>query len=194
MILIYEGISMKVECYDEKGAEVYDMVARQILQDLQITRAVKDLRIYVDPREPVFIIVIIYEKTSPPIFLEDFTEYEYDKEANEMFIKVKDETYLPDLLAKLWELEGRNKVHQTSRYEVIIDDPQVDLRKMVVHNPEEDLRKKIYDALFRIIPEGLRVVEHYSEGNIIALTASDETIKDEWIEKTREMVDEVKKS
>lgn len=183
---------MKIECYDETGAEVYDMVVRQILQDLQITRAVKDLRVYVDPREPLFIIVISYEKTAPPIFLEDFTEYEYDKEASEVFLRIKDETYLPELLAKLWELEGRNKVHQTSRYEVIVDDPQVDLKKLVVHNPEEDLRKKIYDALFRIIPEGFRVVEHQSEGNIIALTASDAVIKDEWLEKTTEIIEEMK--
>lgn len=183
---------MKIECYDEKGAEVYDMVVRQILQDLQIHRAINDLRVYVDPREPLFIIVVRYEKTAPPLFLEDFTEYEYDKEANEAFIKIKDEKYLPELLAKLWEIEGRNKIHQTSRFEVIVDDPQIDLKKLVVHNPEEDLRKKIYDALFRIIPEGFRVVEHYSEGNIIALTCSDEVIKEEWLQKTREIVEEVK--
>lgn len=184
---------MKVECYDETGAEVYDMVVRQILQDLQIVRAIKDLRVYIDPREPLFIIGVIYEKAAPPVFLEDITEYEYNKEANEVFLRIKDETYLPELLAKLWELEGRNKIHQTSRYEVIVDDPQIDLKKLVIHNPEEDLRKKIYDALFRIIPEGLRVVEHYSEGNIIALTASDETIRDEWLQKTVELVEELKK-
>ncbi|HTX60690.1 MAG TPA: methanogenesis marker 17 protein [Methanobacterium sp.] len=185
---------MKVECYDETGAEVYDMVVRQILQDLQITRAVKDLRVYVDPREPVFIIVISYEKTAPPVRLLDFAEYEKDRAANEVFLKIKDETYLPELLSLLWEREGRNKVHQSSRSEVIVDDPQTDIRNLVVHNPEEDLRKKIYDALFRIIPEGLRVVDHFSEGNLIALTASDETIKEEWLQKTREVIEDMKKN
>lgn len=185
---------MLVECYDETGAEVYDMVVRQILQDLQLTRAVKDLRVYVDPREPVFIIVVIYEKTAPPVSLLDFAEYEKDREVNEVFLKIKDETYLPQLLAMLWELEGRNKVHQSSRYEVIVDDPHTDIKNLVVHNPEEDLRKKIYDALFRIIPEGLRVVDHYSEGNIIALTASDETIKDEWLQKTQDIIEDMKKN
>ena len=184
---------MKVECYDETGAEVYDMVVRQILQDLQITRAVKDLRVYVDPREPVFIIVISYEKTAPLVRLTDFAEIEYMKEANEVFLRIEDETYLPELLSKLWELEGRNKVHQSSRSEVIIDDPQTEIKNLVVHNPEENLRKKIYDALFRIIPEGFRVVDHYSEGNIIALTASDEIIKDEWLKKTQDIIEEMKK-
>ncbi|MCE5213520.1 MAG: methanogenesis marker 17 protein [Methanobacterium sp.] len=181
---------MEVECYDKTGAEVYDMVVRQIIQDLQITRAIKDLRVYVDPREPVFIIVIIYEKTAPIVKIGDFTEL--DKEADELFIRIKDETYLPDLLALLWELEGRNNVHQSSRYEIIVDDPHHDIKNMIIHDPEEELRKKIYDALFRIIPEGLRVVEHYSEGNIIALTASDETIKDEWLAKTNEIIQEMK--
>jgi hypothetical protein len=36
------------------------------------------------------------------------------------------------------------------------------------------------------------VVEHYSEGNIIALTASDEVIKQEWLDKTRTIVEELK--
>ncbi|MCC7551684.1 MAG: methanogenesis marker 17 protein [Methanobacterium sp.] len=183
---------MQVECYDENGREVYDMILRQILQDIQIVRAVNDVRIYIDPREPVFIIALQYMKTAPPVVLEDFAEYEYDAEANETFIRIKDENYLPELLKKLWEVEGRNKIHQPSRYEVIIDDPQVKLEGLVVHDPEEDLKKKIYDALFRIIPEGFRVIEHYSEGNIIALTCSDELIKEEYLEKTQEIIAEMK--
>jgi|GEM_PF-179979 len=183
---------MKVECYDEEGAAVYDMIVRHILQEVQVSRAIKDLRVYVDPREPVFIIVLQFEKTAPPVILEDFAEYEYDSEANESFIRIKNENYLPQLLNKLWEIEGRNKVHQPSRFEVIIDDPQNQLEGMVVQNPEEDLKKKIYDAIFRIIPEGLRVVEHYSEGNIIAMTCSDEVIKDEWVAKMMAIIEEIK--
>jgi putative methanogenesis marker protein 17 len=183
---------MKVECYDEEGAEVYDMIVRQILQEVQVSRAIKDLRVYVDPREPVFIIVVQFEKTAPPVVLEDFADYEYDSEANEAFIRINNENYLPQLLNKLWEIEGRNKVHQPSRFEVIIDDPHNQLEGMVVQNPEEDLKKKIYDAIFRIIPEGLRVVEHYSEGNIIAMTCSDEVIKDEWVAKMMALIKEIK--
>lgn len=185
---------MQVECYDESGREVYDMIVRHILQEVQIVRAVKDVRVYVDPREPVFIIAVQYLKTAPPVVMEDLAEYKYDKEANELFITIKDENYLPELLKKLWELEGRNKIHQPSRFEVIIDDPQIELEGLVVHDPEEDLKKKIYDAIFRIIPEGFRVVDHYSEGNIIALTCSDEYIKEEYLEKTKEIINQMKKN
>ena len=184
---------MKVECYDENGAEVYDMIIRHILQEVQVTRSIGDLRVYVDPREPIFIIVVRLEKASKPVVIEDFTEYEFNKAGNEMFIKIKDETYLPELLEKLWEMEGRNKIHQPNRFEVIIDDPTKDLEGLIIRDPQEDLKKKVYDAIFRIIPEGFRVIDHRSEGNIIALTCTDEMMKDEWIKKTEEIVAEVKK-
>ena len=183
---------MKVECYDENGAEVYEMITRHILQEVQVSRAVKDLNIYVDPREPVFIIVVKFEKAATPIRLEDFAEYELDKKANELFIRITDETYLPDLLKKLWEVEGRNKVHQPSRYEVIIDDPKADFKEMIIVDPQEDMKKKIYDAMFRIIPEGFRVIEHKSVGDIIAMTCSDSLIKKEWLDKTDEIIEKMK--
>ncbi|HEX7467719.1 MAG TPA: methanogenesis marker 17 protein [Methanobacterium sp.] len=183
---------MKVECYDENGAEVYDMIVRHILQEVQVSRSIGDLRVYVDPREPVFIIVVRLEKASKPVVIEDFTEYEFNKAGNEMFIKIKDETYLPELLEKLWELEGRNKIHQPNRFEVIIDDPTKDLEGLVIRDPQEDLKKKVYDAIFRIIPEGFRVIDHRSEGDIIALTCTDEMMKDEWIKKTEKIIGEVK--
>lgn len=183
---------MKVECYDKEGAEVYDMIVRQILQEVQVTRSISDLRVFVDPREPVFIIVVKFERAAAPILLEDLAECEYDKQAKELFIMVEDETYLPELLQKLWEIEGRNKVHHPSRYEVIVDSPTGDIKKLVVHDPQEDMKKKIYDAVFRIIPEGFRVIEHRSEDDIIAMTCSDELIKDEWLEKTDEIIEELK--
>jgi putative methanogenesis marker protein 17 len=183
---------MKVECYDKNGAEVYDMIIRHILQEVQVTRSIGDLRVYVDPREPLFIIVVRLEKASKPVVIEDFTEYEFNKAGNEMFIKIKDETYLPELLEKLWELEGRNKIHQPNRFEVIIDDPTKDLEGLIIRDPQEDLKKKVYDAIFRIIPEGFRVIDHRSEDNIIALTCTDEMMKDEWIKKTEEIIAEVK--
>ena len=183
---------MKVECYDENGAAVYDMIVRHILQEVQVTRSIGDLRVYVDPREPLLIIVVKLEKASQPIVIEDFTEYEFNKAGNEMFIKIKDETYLPDLLEKLWEIEGRNKIHQPNRYEIIIDDPTADLEGLVVRDPQDDLKKKVYDAIFRIIPEGFRVIDHKSEDNIIALTCTDEMMKDKWLKKTDEIISEVK--
>lgn len=179
---------MIVESYDKNGAKVYEMVIRQTLQDLQLSRAIRDMKVFTDPREPVFIIVIQYEKAAPPITINDFTEYEYKKEEHKLYMRVKDETYLPELLKKLWEIEGRENIQQPSRDEIIISNPKAKLEGIPIHDPMEDLKKKVYDAIFRIIPEGFRVIQQFSEGNIIAMVCSDEVIKDEWIKKRDEMI------
>jgi len=183
---------MLVECYDPQGAEVYEMIIRQILQDVQIRRAIKDMKVFVDPREPVFIIAVKYEKATPPVTIDDFTEYKYDENENMTYIRVKDETYLPELFQKLWETEGREKIHQPGRFEVIINDPKTELKGMTIHDPKEDLKKKIYDAIFRIIPEGFKVIRHHSVEDIIAMVCSDEIIKEEWIKKEEEMIKSLK--
>jgi len=183
---------MIVECYDEKGAEVYEMIIKHVMQEIQVTRSINDIRVYVDPREPVFIIAIKVEKTSKPVTIEDFAEYKYDKKEDKIFIRIKDETYLPELLKKLWETEGREKIQQPSRFEVIINNPASKIEGMIVVDPAEKLKRKIYDAIFRILPEGFRVIRDLSQGNIIAMTSSDEILKDEWIEKGKEIVEEMK--
>ncbi|WP_414469477.1 methanogenesis marker 17 protein [Methanobacterium sp. ACI-7] len=179
---------MLVECYDPKGAEVYEMIIRQILQDVQISRSIKNMNVFVDPREPVFIISLKFEKAASPITVGDFTEYEYNKEEDNIFIKIKDETYLPELLQKLWEEEGRERIQQPSRFEIIINNPTVELEGMVIHDPKDDLKKKLYDAIFRIIPEGFKVVHQVTKEDIISMLCSDEVIKDEWIKKQQEMI------
>ena len=183
---------MIVESYDKNGADVYEMVIRQTLQDLQLSRAIRDMKVFTDPREPVFIITIKYEKAASPITIDDFTEYEYKKDENNLYIRVKDETYLPELLQKLWGLEGRENIQQPSRDEIIISNPKAKVEGIYIHDPMEDLKKKIYDAIFRIIPEGFKVIEQLSKGNVIAMVCSDEIIKKEWIKKRDEMIKELK--
>jgi putative methanogenesis marker protein 17 len=183
---------MIVESYDKNGADVYEMVIRQTLQDLQLSRAIRDMKVFTDPREPVFIIAIKYEKAASPITIDDFTEYEYKKDENNLYIRVKDETYLPELLQKLWGLEGRENIQQPSRDEIIISNPKAKVEGIYIHDPMEDLKKKIYDAIFRIIPEGFKVIEQLSKGNVIAMVCSDEIIKKEWIKKRDEMIKELK--
>lgn len=183
---------MIVECYDKKGAEVYEMIVKQILQEVQIYRSIKDVRVFVDPREPVFIIVIEVEKAASPVVLEDFAEYKYDKKENKVLIRIRDETYLPELLKKLWTIEEREKIQQPDRFEIVIENPTVKLEGLVVHDPSETLKRKVYDAIFRIIPEGFRVINDSSEGDIIAMTCSDDVIKNEWTLKCEKMIKEVK--
>lgn len=185
---------MLVECYDPKGAEVYELIVKQVMHDLQINRSIKDMRVFVDPRVPVFIMAVMVEKTSKNVFIEDFATYEYDPQEDQTSIRIRDETYLPNLLKKLWEMEGREKIHQPSRFEIIIENPKSELKELVVYDPAENLKRKVYDAIFRILPEGFRVIKDLSEDNIVAMVCTDELLKEEWIEKCIEMIKDLKNS
>ncbi|HSO25676.1 MAG TPA: methanogenesis marker 17 protein [Methanobacteriaceae archaeon] len=185
---------MLVDCYDPKGAEVYELIVKQVMHDLQINRSIKDMRVFVDPRDPVFIMAVMIEKTTKNVLIEDFATYKYDSEADQTSIRIGDETYLPNLLKKLWEIEGREKIHQPSRFEIIIENPAAELKELVVYNPAENLKRKVYDAIFRILPEGFRVIKDLSEGNIVAMVCTDELLREEWIEKCREMIKDLKNS
>jgi len=63
---------------------------------------------------------------------------------------------------------------------------------LIVHDPQETLKKKIYDAIFRIIPEGFRVIRDISQDNIIAMVCTDELLPEEWIKKAYKIVEEIR--
>lgn len=46
---------MYVECYDEVGAEVYDTLLRHALQELKLARAINAVKVFIDPRDAIFI-------------------------------------------------------------------------------------------------------------------------------------------
>lgn len=52
---------------------------------------------------------------------------------------------------------------------------------------------KIYDAIFRIIPEGFRVIENISTDELIGMVCSDTTLKEEWIKKGKAMIEEMRR-
>ena len=47
----------------------------------------------------------------------------------------------------------------------------------------ENLKRRIYDAIFRIVPEGFKIMKDISRDDIVSVIATDELIKDEWVEK-----------
>lgn len=183
---------MLVKSTDKEGAEVYEMIIKQIFQDLQLSPSIKDMRVCVDPKEVVFILAMKLDKTSNFTPLGDVTTVEYDKEEDKTIIRVKDENYLPNILKKLWLEKGRENVHQPNRFNVILDGKQENLEDLIIDDPNVNLKKRAYDAAFRIIPEGFRIIRDISDGDVIAIVCTDELIKDEWLDKGLEYVEELK--
>ena len=166
---------MLVECYDERGAEVYEIIIKQIFQDLVLGSSVDDLKAYVNPDDPVFVLAIKMKKTSNAIAFED------------------NENYLPNILKRLWRLFSRDEIYQPNRYQLEIKGDYTHLKTLIVDDPHSNLQRRVYDAVFRILPEGFKIIKDMSTEDIVCVVATDELIKDAWIEKANEFIDELNK-
>ena len=179
---------MLVECYDERGAEVYEIIIKQIFQDLVLGAAVDDLRAYVNPDNPVFILAIKMKKTSSVVKFEDVANLTYVKDDDVTRILVDNENYLPNILKQLWKRFSREEIYQPNRYQLEIAGDNTDLKTLVIDDPHSNLQRRIYDAIFRILPEGFKIIKDMSTDNIVTVVATDELIADAWIEKANEYI------
>ena len=182
---------MLVECYDERGAEVYEIIIRQIFQDLVLGSSVDDLKAYVNPDDPVFVLAIKMRKTSNAILFEEVANLTYDKANDKTVIIIDDENYLPNILKLLWRQFSRDEIYQPNRYQLEIKGDYTSLKTAVVDDPHSNLQRRVYDAIFRILPEGFKIIKDLSTENIVCVVATDELIKDAWIEKANEFIDEL---
>ena len=182
---------MLVECYDKKGAEVYEIIIKQIFQDLVLGPSVDDLKAFVNPDDPVFILAIKMKKTSTVVEFKDVASFSYNKQNDVTMILVDDENYLPNILKRLWRKFSRDEIYQPTRYNIDLDGNQMDLETLVIDDPHSNLQRRIYDAIFRILPEGFKIIKDMSTKDIIAVVATDELIMDAWIEKAEEYIAEL---
>lgn len=182
---------MYIESNDPDGAEVYDMIIKQIFQDLALPPSIADMKAYVNPEEVFIILAIKMRKTSAETLLKHVADVKYDKDEDTTTVLINNETFLPNILKKLWYELGRENVHQPSRY-VLVMQGMLDLENLVVDNPYENLKRRIYDAVFRIIPEGFKIIKDMSQGDIVAVVATDELIQDRWVEQARGYIEELK--
>jgi len=68
---------------------------------------------------------------------------------------------------------------------------QMDLENLVIDDPHSNLQRRIYDAIFRILPEGFKIIKDISTKDIVAVVATDELIMDAWVEKANEYIAEL---
>jgi len=175
-----------VESEDQEGARKYREVISDILSDLNLVRAIGRLKVYIDPRAPVFIIVGLFRPGLARLTLGDVADISSVNEG--LLVSVREELYASKALGKLWSKYGRENIAQTDRAAAIVPvrgdfaRQMDDISSIVVYDPQEELKKNVIDALLRITPEGFRVRKHYIDEHMLAFIASEDPIKPEWLE------------
>ena len=125
------------------------------------------------------------------VTFEDVANLSYVKEDDITRIIVDNENYLPNILKQLWRRFSRDEIYQPNRYQLEIAGDHVDLKTIVIDDPHSNLQRRIYDAIFRILPEGFKIIKDMSTEDIVTVVATDELIKDAWIEKANEYISEL---
>ena len=131
------------------------------------------------------------KKTSSVVKFEDVANLTYVKDDDVTRILVDNENYLPNILKQLWKRFSREEIYQPNRYQLEIAGDNTDLKTLVIDDPHSNLQRRIYDAIFRILPEGFKIIKDMSTDNIVTVVATDELIADAWIEKANEYISEL---
>jgi putative methanogenesis marker protein 17 len=192
-----EDDAIVVESPEEIGAEVYKRVVVDVLSDLSLGRVIDKVRVYIDVTQPVFIFVGSRRMGLPSVHLNDFADVEigeYGKQ--EVVINLNKETYIPQLLNKLWERYGRGNVNHEERTKITVETAnymnEVDLLKdMMIDEKVQEINDRIVDAMLRIIPEGFRVRYHQLTDEYILFVASEDPIKQDWKDRAESIRDKL---
>jgi len=177
-----------VESPDEEGKIAYERTINTVLTESTIRGMVKSVYAYGDPREPVFILIIHYARGGGLLRFSEVVNFKYTREG--VIVVCENDKLMPEVLRILWEKFGKERVEQLSRYELMVrGEIGEDVLNAVVYEPEKELMVGLMDIILRIVPEGFRVRRYLRKEGVIAVIASEDPIKEEWVEKAEKLME-----
>ncbi|CAD7767045.1 MAG: hypothetical protein DNFNHJIP_00451 [Candidatus Argoarchaeum ethanivorans] len=130
-----------------------------------------------------------FERSGNPLKIKDLsTERVGDEDVD---LVIGEERYLSDMLRKLWDVYGQDRVEQSERQHIIVKGVSKDadvekLLDVVVVDPLEKFYEQLITLAVDIIPVGFRVRRVEYAGNSVLVIASEKTIEKEWIDYSKE--------
>jgi len=185
-----------VEAAIESEQEFYRKIIEDNLASLKLAPAIGRIKVVLRPEDSLFQMAIILRDVGTRVTTIDIADVEAKPIASEVMISIKKEQYIPELLGKLWERYGKANISQPDRWTVAIttDKPAEEaafLKEMMVADPRHRLHENLVDFAIRATPEGFRVRYHLYKGNRFVFVASEEALKQEWIEEAGVMLKEL---
>lgn len=185
-----------VESAIETEAEYYRKIIEDNISSLKLAPAIGRIKVVLRPEDSLFQMVIILREVGMKVSTAEMADVEAKPIAGEIVISIKKEQYLSDLLIKLWERYGKGNIRQPDRWTVVIstDRPLQEadfVGKMVVADPRHTLHENLVDFAIRVTPEGFRVRYHLFKGKYFVFVASEEAMKQEWIEEAGAILEEL---
>jgi putative methanogenesis marker protein 17 len=147
----------EVECFEEVGRDFYKQITETVLSDHNLTAVISKLRIFIDPRIPIFVAVGTIRDAGAAVRISDIGSIQV--QGNDTVISVRDETYLAQFLTRLYEIFGHDHVDQPDRFTIIISGVEIpqDFEKIEIVNRADTVLRDLIYAMTVIAPEGFKV-------------------------------------
>lgn len=170
----------QVESTEPAGGEIYRRIASTVITDHDLLRVLDRLRIFIDPKVPIFIAVGITRTVPRNVIVRDFSGITYD--GSKVILSIADETYLAPLLEKLWVRYGKDQVIQPDRFTIELErtpEEGQSIEEMVVADPTEGLYKDLVYTMQVICPEGFKVKRQSFQNGRFWFVASENTLPED---------------
>lgn len=166
---------------DEYGNDAYRRLYEEIMYDIGKIAAVERSRLVLKPEVPLFIISV--KMRARPSAKTVGAVANTRAEKGVVYVSISDELYAPGTLTALWQRYGRDSVQQLDRLEISVRGPETskEVDDIPVESTEEPVRE-ILGALWRVLPEGIRVRRTREGDGVVSVVATEEIMKPEFLE------------
>ncbi|AGI47486.1 putative methanogenesis marker protein 17 [Thermoplasmatales archaeon BRNA1] len=173
---------------DQFGNDAYKLLYQEIMYDIGKLASVERSTIVLKPEVPLFIISVKMKARPSARKIGDIAATRAEKGV--VYVSISDEMYAPGTLARLWEEYGRDNVQQTDRLDITVRgaDTSAEVDSLEVESSEQPVRE-ILGALWRVLPEGIRVRREFENQGVITVVATEEIMRSEFLEEGKKVED-----
>ena len=172
---------MDVEIISEEvyGNDSYKGLFEEIMSDIGKAFHVEKALLVLQPSIPFFTFSIKLKTEPSNKTISDVANIRI--EADSIFITITDERYAPEIERELWAKYGRENVDQQTRFDISVRGAIMDDISKIIIASGEGYLKEMIGAIWRVMPEGIKVRHTFIDGTVITVVATEEIFSQEML-------------
>lgn len=177
---------------DPYGNERYKLLYEELMSDVGKLAAVEKSYLRLEPEVPLFVASVMMKSKPAAKIISGVASTRSERDM--VYVSISDEMYAPGILQALWHRYGRDNVQQIDRLDISVKGAKnsFEVDDIPVESHEQPIQE-VLSALYRVLPEGIRVRRTYSDGDVITVVATEERMRPEFLEKAEKIHEAMQK-
>lgn len=177
---------------DDFGNEHYKTLYEELMSDVGKLASVERSYLVLRPKTPLFIVSL--KMRARPAAKTIGTVASTRLERGTVYVSISDELYAPGILTALWDKYGRDRVQQLDRLDISVEGAgdSFEVDDLVVESNEQPVQE-VLGALYRVLPEGIRVRRTFFDNDAITVVATEERMQPEFLEEAKKVHEAMQK-